>query len=64
LRGALEGRRRRRGLGGVRSDVACSHHEHAQGEENVDFPRLREILGEDGGIRLARKISREKALVL
>src|SRR3954464_3336232 len=38
--------------------------EHARHEEEVDFPRLRELLGEDGRVTLARKISREKALVL
>jgi hemerythrin superfamily protein len=38
--------------------------DHARHEEEVDFPRLREIIGKDGGIVLARKISREKALVL
>ena len=38
--------------------------EHARHEEEVDFPRLRELLGKDGGVTLARKISREKALVL
>jgi hemerythrin superfamily protein len=38
--------------------------EHARHEEEVDFPRLRDLLGRDGGVTLARKISREKALVL
>jgi iron-sulfur cluster repair protein YtfE (RIC family) len=38
--------------------------EHARHEEEVDFPRLRELLGKEGGVTLARKISREKALVL
>jgi|UPI000484BB13 iron-sulfur cluster repair protein YtfE (RIC family) len=38
--------------------------EHARHEEEVDFPRLRNLLGREGGVTLARKISREKALVL
>ena len=38
--------------------------EHARHEEEVDFPRLRDLLGKEGGVTLARKISREKALVL
>jgi len=38
--------------------------EHARHEEEVDFPRLREVLGKDGGVTLASKVSREKALVL
>jgi iron-sulfur cluster repair protein YtfE (RIC family) len=38
--------------------------EHARHEEEVDFPRLRALLGAEGGVSLARKISREKALVL
>jgi hemerythrin superfamily protein len=38
--------------------------DHARHEEAEEFPRLREILGKEGGIPLARKISREKALVL
>jgi hemerythrin superfamily protein len=38
--------------------------EHARHEEEVDFPRLRDLLGREGGVTLARKISREKALVL
>ena len=39
-------------------------NDHARHEEEVDFPRLRDLLGRDGGVALARKISREKALVL
>jgi hemerythrin superfamily protein len=38
--------------------------EHARHEEEVDFPRLRDILDRQGSIALARKLSREKALVL
>jgi iron-sulfur cluster repair protein YtfE (RIC family) len=38
--------------------------EHSRHEEEVDFPRLRDLLDKDGRVTLARKISREKALVL
>jgi len=37
---------------------------HARHEEEIDFPRLREILRKDTSIALARKLGREKALVL
>src|SRR3954464_8046363 len=37
---------------------------HARHEEEIDFPRLRGFLSKDTSITLARKLSREKALVL
>lgn len=37
---------------------------HARHEEEVDFPRLRDTLENGARVTLARKISREKALIL
>ena len=38
--------------------------EHARQEEEVDFPKLRQVLDEQGTMRLSRNVQREKALVL
>jgi hemerythrin superfamily protein len=47
-------------VGALRSEI----EPHAREEEETEFPRLRELLGEAGAAQLGRKIRQEEALVV
>jgi hemerythrin superfamily protein len=50
----------REGVRALRSEIAP----HAREEEEVEFPRLRELLDHAGKVELSRKIRQEEALVV